>query len=198
MLDDKLPADGAQRIEHLAYELAYETWHKMLFAKFLEVNHLLMHPDGVAVTLEDCEELVKEEGFIDKWDAAANYASKMLPAIFRTDDPLLQVAFAADERIKLEEIIDGLEYQIFMADDALGWVYQFWQSQAKEDINKSGAKIDGAKLPAVTQLFTEPYMVHFLIDNTLGAWWVSRNPGVIPPVKFEYLRLFEDGTAKHV
>jgi hypothetical protein len=36
-------------------------------------------------------------------------------------------------------------------------------------------------------------MVHFLIDNTLGAWWVNRNPGVTPPVKFEYLRTLEDG-----
>jgi hypothetical protein len=56
-------------------------------------------------------------------------------------------------------------------------VYQFWQSEAKATINASGDKIDGEKLPAVTQLFTEPYMVHFLIDNTLGAWWISRNPG---------------------
>ena len=30
------------------------------------------------------------------------------------------------------------------------------------------------ELPAVTQLFTEPYMVSFLLDNTLGAWWASR------------------------
>jgi len=194
LLGEILPANGAQQINHLAYELAYETWHKMLFAKFLEANGLLMHTDGVAVTMEDCEELAKEEGFIDKWDAAANYASKMLPAIFRTADPLMQVAFATDERIKLEEIIDGLENQIFIADDALGWVYQFWQSEAKAAINASGDKIDGEKLPAVTQLFTEPYMVHFLIDNSLGAWWVSRNPVVKPPVKFEYLRLLEDGT----
>ncbi len=194
LLGDDLPATGDQKMEHLTYELAYETWHKMLFAKFLEANDLLIYADGVAVTMEDCEELAKEEGFIDKWDAAATYASKMLPAIFRTDDPLMQVPFASNDRIKLEEIIDALDTSIFTADDALGWVYQFWQSQAKEDINKSGADIDGAKLPAVTQLFTEPYMVHFLIDNTLGAWWVSRNPGVTPPVKFEYLRLLEDGT----
>ena len=193
LLGDMLPANGAQNINHLTYELAYETWHKMLFAKFLEANGLLMHPDGVAVTMEDCEELSKDEGFVDKWDAAANYASKMLPAIFRTGDPLMQVAYATDERIKLEEIIDALENQIFIADDALGWVYQFWQSEAKAAINASGNKIDGEKLPAVTQLFTEPYMVHFLIDNTLGAWWVSRNPVVKPPVKFEYLRLLEDG-----
>ena len=200
LLGDALPASGAQKIDHLSYELAYETWHKMLFAKFLEANGLLMHTDGVAVTMEDCEELAKEEGFVDKWDAAANYASKMLPAIFRTDDPLMQVAYATDERIKLEAIIDALENDIFIADDALGWVYQFWQSEAKEEVNrrvKEGEKVDGEKLAAVTQLFTEPYMVHFLIDNTLGAWWVSRNPNVKPPIKFEYLRYLPqtDGSA---
>jgi len=194
LLGDELPASCNQQIDRLSYELAYENWHKMLFAKFLESNELLMHPSGVAVTMEECEELAKEEGFIDKWEAAATYASKMLPAIFRTDDPLMQVIFASNDRIKLEEIIDALDQSIFTADDALGWVYQFWQSEAKAAINASGDKIDGAKLPAVTQLFTEPYMVHFLIDNTLGAWWVSRNTGITPPVKFEYLRLLEDGT----
>jgi len=189
LLGDALGSNGPQEINLLCYELAYENWHKMLFAKFLEANNLLMHPSGVAVTMEECEELAKEENFTDKWDAAAAYASKMLPAIFRPEDPLMQVNFASNDRIKLEEILDGLDTYIFTADDALGWVYQFWQSEAKEAINKSGNKIDGAKLPAVTQLFTEPYMVHFLIDNTIGAWWVSRNPGVKLPVKFEYLRV---------
>jgi hypothetical protein len=194
LLGDELKANSEQAIHHLSYELAYETWHKMLFAKFLEANHLLMHPDGVAVTMEDCEELGKEEGYADKWDAAANYASRMLPAIFRVNDPLMKVGYATDDRIKLESLIEGLENSIFTADDSLGWVYQFWQSEAKATINASGDKIDGEKLPAVTQLFTEPYMVHFLIDNTLGAWWVSRNPGEKSPVKFEYLRVLEDGT----
>ena len=194
LLGDELPSSGHQHIDQLSYELAYEYWHKMLFAKFLEANGLLMHPDGVAVTMEECEELAKEEGYSDKWDIAASFASKMLPAIFRPEDPLMQISFSPDDRIKLEEILEGLDNYIFTADDALGWVYQFWQSEAKDGINKSGDKIDGKKLPAVTQLFTEPYMVHFLIDNTIGAWWVSRNPGINPPVKFEYLRFLEDGT----
>jgi hypothetical protein len=197
LMGDALSANGEQVIDHLSYELAYETWHKMLFAKFLEANGLLMHTDGVAVTMQDCEELAREEGFADKWDVAANYASKMLPAIFRTNDPLMKVAYASNDKIKLEVIIDSLDDEIFIADDALGWVYQYWQSEAKkkvEEEEKSGQKIDGGRLPAKTQLFTEPYMVHFLIDNTLGAWWVSRNPGVKPPVKFEYLRFLEDGS----
>jgi len=194
LLGDNLEQSGAQSIHKLSYELAYETWHKMLFAKFLEVNDLLMHPDGVAVTLMDCEELAGEEGFINKWETAMHYASLMLPAIFRPTDPIMQVHFSSNDRIELEEIISSLEDSIFKSDDALGWVYQYWQSEEKYRINKSGNKIDGESLPAVTQLFTEQYMVDFLIDNTLGAWWVSRNPGVEPPVKFEYLRLLEDTT----
>lgn len=192
--DVKLP-NGSHEIQNLAYELAYEYWHKILFARFLEANNLLMHPTmGVAVTLEELEELASEEGYADKWEAASTYASHMLPAIFRVGDPLMQITFAPNDRIALESILNALEPEIFTADDALGWVYQFWQNEAKAAINASGDKIDGKRLPAVTQLFTEPYMVNFLIDNTLGAWWVSRNPGVTPPYRFEYLRTLEDGT----
>lgn len=50
-------ADKSQSIDQLTQELAYELWHRMLFARFLAENHLLMHPDGVAVSLEECEEL---------------------------------------------------------------------------------------------------------------------------------------------
>ena len=195
LLGDKLQDNGKQEIQHLSYELAYEYWHKMLFARFLEANQLLIHPGyGTAVTLEECEELAPEEGYGDKWEAAAAYASRMLPAIFRPDDPLLQLRFATEDRLALEKLLDELETAIFQADDSLGWTYQFWQSEAKDAINKSGDKIDGARLPAVTQLFTEPYMVHFLIDNTLGAWWASRHPKEEAPVDFAYLRRKEDGS----
>jgi hypothetical protein len=195
LLGDKTTSDGGHTIAKLAYELAYEYWHRMLFAKFLEANDLLIHPvHEMAISLEECEELGKEEGYEDKWVAAAYYASKMLPAIFRQDDPLLQIKYATEDRVKLEQLIEGLEEEIFTADDSLGWVYQYWQSDEKQRVNDAGDKIDGESLPAVTQLFTEPYMVHFLIDNTLGAWWTARNPLVTPPVDFQYLRTLEDGT----
>lgn len=186
-------AKGEQSLDKLSSELSYEYWHKMLFAKFLEVNNLLMHSSGVAITMAECEELADEEGYLDKWQAASVYASKMLPAIFRPDDPLMAVEFATEDRIKLEKLLESIPDEIYKANDSLGWVYQFWQSEAKARINASGDKIAGEKLPAVTQLFTEPYMVHFLIDNTVGAWWVSRNLDITPPIIFEYLRTLEDG-----
>ena len=154
-----------------------------------------MHPEHeIAVSMEECEELGQEEGFDDKWQTAASYASKMLPAIFRQDDPLMQLKYATEDRLALEELIEDIAEEVFQADDSLGWVYQNWQTEEKERINAEGNPIDGDSISAVTQLFTEPYMVHFLIDNTLGAWWTARNPGVTSPYGFKYLRTLDDGT----
>ena len=83
--------------------------------------------------------------------------------------------------------------EVFAADDALGWVYQFWQKDKKGEVNGSERKIGGADLGPVTQLFTENYMVRFLLENSLGAWWTVRYPDS-PLVKgFEYLRFDGDG-----
>ena len=49
---DTRNADKTQSIDQLTQELAYEFWHRMLFARFLAEDHLLMHPDGVAVSLD--------------------------------------------------------------------------------------------------------------------------------------------------
>src|SRR5690606_20518259 len=136
LMGDHTTAEGGHTIEKLAYELAYEYWHQMLFAKFLEANGLLMHPGhGISVSLEECEELAPEEGFDNKWQAAANYASKMLPAIFRQDDPLMQLKYATEDRLTLEELIESISEDVFQADDSLGWVYQYWQTEEKERIN---------------------------------------------------------------
>lgn len=60
----------------------------------------------------------------------------------------------------------------------MGWVYQFWQAKRKDEVNASEVKIGAREIPAVTQLFTEPYMVAFLLDNSLGAWWVAKVAGL--------------------
>jgi len=184
---------GKHGIEHIVAECAYEHWHRMLFARFLAENNVLMHPDGVAVTLEECEELAEHEGAADGWEVAAAYAARMLPQIFRPDAPVLQVRFPPEHQRKLEQILADLPSATFTAGDALGWVYQFWQAKRKDEVNRSEVKIGADELPAVTQLFTEPYMVDFLLQNTLGAWWVGRHGPDSLPVEMPYLRFLEDG-----
>ena len=184
---------GAHGIDHLTHECAYEQWHAMLFARFLAENQLLIEPEfGVAVTLEECEELAKGKG-TDRWTLAARFAQRMLPQVFRPDHPVFEVRLAREHRARLEELVEGLAPEIFTASDALGWVYQFWQARKKDEVNRSEVKIGADELPAVTQLFTEPYMVQFLLHNSLGAWWESRHPDKACPADLTYLRHTEDG-----
>src|ERR1019366_4639494 len=165
---------GMQAIDHLTTECAYEHWHRMLFARFLAETELLIEPkSGVAISLAECHELARAGG--RNWlDLAAEYAQLMLPQIFRTGDPVLEVVLPPETRSELEDLMKALPTEVFLADDSLGWVYQYWQADRKEAINRSEEKIGAEALPAVTQLFTEDYMVFFLLHNTLGAWWAGK------------------------
>src|SRR6266567_369607 len=177
----------------LVAECAYEQWHRLLFARFLAENGLLLHPQYKApVTLGDCDELAAELGEPDGWSVAARFAAEILPGVFRLNDPCVHLRLAPEGRHALEQILDGLSADVFAADDALGWVYQFWQKDQKSEINASGRRIAGPDLGPVTQLFTENYMVRFLLENTLGGWWAALHPDSPLVKKFEYLRLGDD------
>src|SRR5262249_59351 len=145
------------------------------------------------------------EGAPNGFVLAARYASRMLPQVFRSDDVLLEIEFAPEHRLALEKLLESLPKETFLADDSLGWGYQFWQTRRRGEVNKRGERIDGRTLPAVTQLFTEHYMVQFLLHNTIGAWWCARNgfkgspsePGIHSskaPIEMQYLHWKEDGS----
>lgn len=166
---------GAYEIKHLVEKLAYDQWHRLLFARFLLENNLLISPEhGVSVSLGDCEELAPSLGLKDAWAVAARFAAKELPEIFRTDDPAGAVELPVEDRNPLIQLVTGLPVEVFTVSDSLGWCYQFWQAERKDEVNASGNKIGADELPAVTQLFTEDYMVDFLLDNTLGAWHAGK------------------------
>lgn len=212
-LGDRLEDRGKQAIEHLVAECAYEHWHRMLFARFLAECGLLIEPaSGVPVSVEECKELARERR-LDWISLASTFAQEMLPQIFRSDDAVLEIALPPEHRQPLEQILSSLPSEVFLADDSLGWVYQFWQSDEKDRVNESEGKIGADQLPAVTQLFTEDYMVEFLLHNTLGAWWAGRRfpNGVtaaseeearsvlaLPSVEWKYLRFVEEGAARWI
>jgi hypothetical protein len=217
-LGDSKQANGQQSLNKLITEVAYEHWHRMLFARFLEQNHLLMYDEHTPLTLAECNELVQdpdtardelERRCNSGWELAGVLASKMLPQIFRIDSPVFALEFAPEHQRELEKLVTGLAAETFQAQDSLGWVYQFWQSKRKEEVNKSEVKIGADELSPVTQLFTEPYMVSFLLDNSLGAWWAGqrltdhdwqtanseqelRHKAAIPGVPLSYLRFVKD------
>ena len=207
--DQNNPHHGTHEIKHLVESIAYERWNQMLFARFLAENDLLHTEDGIPATLEDCEELASDEGERDGFSLAVRYASRMLPQIFRPDDPTRRLEFDPYDQQQLKGILDSIPATTFHADDSLGWVYQFWQAERKDEVNASGEKIGADELAPVTQLFTEDYMVSFLLDNSLGAWWAGkrlseedlrnatsedelRTKASLPGVPLEYLRFVKE------
>ena len=167
-------SDNAWDISHLVHECAYVHWHRMLFARFLAENGFLIEPEsGLDVDFAHCEEEAKRLG-IDPWELASRFAQEMLTGVFRADDPVLQVRMPTEFRNRLTALLASLPREVFTASDSFGWVYQFWQAKRKDEINASENKRGADEIPAVTQLFTEDYMVDFLLDNTLGAWWAGK------------------------
>ena len=216
--DKRDERSGIQDIRHLTELAAYEHWHRLLFTRFLTENHLLITDEAngsVPVTLEECEELAPELGARDGLDLACRFASLTLPGVFRRDDPVLDLPIALNDQVELRKLLAALPSEAFRADDALGWTYQFWQAQRKDEVNKSGKKIGADELAPVTQLFTEDYMVEFLLHNTLGAWWAGKIGPIkadteeearaqaaltardgVPAISWTYLRFVQDETAK--
>src|SRR5271166_5228608 len=66
---------GAYDIKRLIDKLAYDQFHRLLFARFLLENNLLISPEhGVSVSRDDCEELAPSLGLKDAWAVAARFA----------------------------------------------------------------------------------------------------------------------------
>jgi hypothetical protein len=61
-------------------------------------------------------------------------------------------------------------------DMTLGWVYQFWNDPDREALDlkvKNGGKIEAHEIASKTQMFTERYMVEWLLHNSLGQTWLA-------------------------
>lgn len=213
--DRRTGEDGTQATDRLVGECAYEQWHRMLFARFLAENQLLLEPEsGDVYALEEVQQLARTQGK-DWVTLAGEFAVQMLPQVFRQDNPVLKVHFAPEDAKQLNELLEALPTGVFTASDSLGWTYQFWQAKRKDEVNASGNKIGAEELPSVTQLFTEDYMVDFLLDNTLGAWHAGkvlaahpklaecqkseadlRQAVALPGCPWEYLRFMKDSHGK--
>jgi len=205
---------GSLKIDHLSEKLAYQAWHRLFFARLLLENKLLVHPKhGVELNFEELQHFAHEDktGLTDPWKVASDFTVQLLPGVFPPDDPSNHVDIPAREAQELRRILTDLPIDVFLGGDTLGWNYQYWQEERKQEINDSGVKIGQEELSPVTQLFTEDYMIDFLHHNTLGAWWAGKKfpNGIDAPdevacrqqvqvgdVEWKYLRFIQDEKTK--
>ena len=111
-------------------------------------------------------------------------ALKPSPAVLKRCLALL----SGTEAVRSQDPATG---EVFKAPDALGWAYQYWNTEEKDRVfekvrTQKGTKIAGADIIPATQLYTEPYMVKFLVQNSLGATWMGMYPDSKLYEKWEY------------
>ncbi len=130
-------------------------------------------------------------------DACLSQA-RSLPGLFALDDPATALRPSTPALIRCMAFVGGAmpgftlaESDATFADpDAIGWAYQFYQEEAKARIyaklGSGGKAVTRSEIAAATELFTEPYMVKWLLQNSLGRSYHEIYPDSTLPATWDY------------
>ncbi len=105
---------------------------------------------------------------------------QLLPELFEGLDDASELLLP-DDLLSEGSIAGGFRYQISDKDchdvESLGWLYQFYISEKKDEVMARKKAVPTEDIPAVTQLFTPHWIVRYLVENSLGRLWVLNRPG---------------------
>jgi hypothetical protein len=121
-----------------------------------------------------------DDGFSAALDLAYQEIGAEIRMIFEESE---HTAIALDAQVREEilEELDAIDDEAWESDEALGWVYQYFGEEEREDIDKrvdeENYKIAGTDIATKTQLFTPRYIVEWMVDNSLGRTWLEMRGG---------------------
>lgn len=64
----------------------------------------------------------------------------------------------------------------FQSPELIGWLYQFYISERKDEVFAKKGKFEADEIPAATQIFTPNWIVKYMVQNTLGRIYLDNNP----------------------
>lgn len=76
----------------------------------------------------------------------------------------------------------------------LGWMYQYYNADVKDEFFKSKRKAAAADIAPATQLFTPEWIVRYMVENSLGRLWMLNNPG---SSLREHMKYYIEPNAEH-
>lgn len=114
--------------------------------------------------------------------AQMNELADCLPTVFgHVDDAdaltLPDNLLAHGEHDVLFHLVADIPEEAWDDVEVLGWMYQFYNSELKDDFFKSKRKAAVEDLAPATQLFTPDWIVRYMVENSLGRLWMLNNPG---------------------
>ena len=190
-------------------EVAYTWFNRFSALRFMEVNGYLpshvrvftdeennfkpqiiteaIHLDLDGLNMEKVYELKDAEKTEELYKylltVQCNALNKILPGMFQKiadytelllPDNLLRKGSVIQQMIELIPEDDWKD-----AVQIIGWLYQYYNSEKKDDVFaalKKNVKITKENIPAATQLFTPDWIVRYMVENSLGRLWLEGHP----------------------
>lgn len=138
-----------------------------------------------------------------------NALNSILPGMFQKISDYTELLFP-DNLLREGSVVEQLVSQI-PADnfdvqsesgqiEIIGWLYQYYISEKHAEVIDPlhGKSIKKEEVPAATQLFTTDWVVRYLIDNSVGRYWIERNPNSKLKDELQYFVAPKSGEIKYI
>ena len=188
---DKQAGAAARLRAEVVTDAAATLLLRLVYLRLLEANGLVavkvvtgmtggLKSSGYRDFCAAAPELVRAdetEGFATLLDLVFDELAYDLPGLY---GPVRLTALvpvpAATLRAVIEALNDDELASVWTDDTTLGWIYQYWNDPERERLDAKLAaskKLENHEIASKTQMFTERYMVEWLLHNTLGQLWLA-------------------------
>ena len=184
-------ATDAASVDRLIREAAFTLVNRLVAVRIAESQTVAVLPETMAEGLsssgfaefEQLAPLVAATqwgrfGFFIR--LCADELSGDVPALFDPRNPLLELELSEPVLAEVVEAIAAVGNEVWGAPDALGWAYQFFNTdiERKAMHDASAAPRTSRELAVRNQFFTPSYVVEFLVHNGLGAYLAAGIDGL--------------------
>ncbi|MFN5924587.1 MAG: BREX-1 system adenine-specific DNA-methyltransferase PglX, partial [Pseudanabaena sp.] len=76
----------------------------------------------------------------------------------------------------LKKLVSAIAEEDWLDIEIVGWLYQFYISEKKDEVIGAKSKVKAEDIPAATQLFTPHWIVRYMVENSLGRLWLEAHP----------------------
>ncbi|MCP4521029.1 MAG: class I SAM-dependent DNA methyltransferase, partial [Cytophagales bacterium] len=111
--------------------------------------------------------------------ATCNHLHEVFPFLFEKINNYTELLLPDDltsEFSIVHDICTGMSNEDCQEVEIIGWLYQFYISERKDEVFASKSKVEKEDIPAATQLFTPRWIVEYMVQNTVGKLWLQNRP----------------------
>ncbi len=111
--------------------------------------------------------------------ASCNHLHTTFPFLFEKINDYTELLLPDDltsEFSIVNDVREGMSWEDCQKVEMIGWLYQFYISEKKDEVIGTKCRIKKEDIPAATQLFTPRWIVEYMVQNTLGRLWLQNRP----------------------